>query len=118
MPAKKQTAPQKRKIKKVMHEFKEGKLRSGAGKHPKVKSRKQAIAIAMSEADVPPKKGSQRANAAKSKTTRRTPGRPATSARASVAARKRAGASGRVGSKKTTAARKPGRKPTRKSAKR
>lgn len=37
------------KVKKVMHEFKEGKLKSGrSGK--KVKSRKQAIAISLSEA--------------------------------------------------------------------
>lgn len=38
------------KIKKVMHEFKEGELHSGSKKGPKVKSRKQAIAIALSEA--------------------------------------------------------------------
>lgn len=36
------------KVGKVMHEFKEGSLKSGSGK--KVKSRKQAIAIALSEA--------------------------------------------------------------------
>ncbi|MBB4807866.1 hypothetical protein HNP38_003182 [Chryseobacterium defluvii] len=36
------------KIGKVMHEFKEGKLKSSSGK--KVKSRKQAIAIGISEA--------------------------------------------------------------------
>lgn len=47
--AKKKTAGQ-RKIKKVMHEFKHGELHSGSKKGPKVKSRKQAIAIAMSEA--------------------------------------------------------------------
>ena len=34
---------------KVMHEFKEGKLRSGSKKGPKVTNRKQAIAIMMSE---------------------------------------------------------------------
>ena len=34
---------------KVMREFKKGKLHSGSKKGPKVKSRKQAIAIAMSE---------------------------------------------------------------------
>jgi hypothetical protein len=33
-----------------MHEYKEGKLHSGSKKGPKVKSRKQAIAIALSEA--------------------------------------------------------------------
>lgn len=36
-------------IKKVMTEFKEGKLHSGSKKGPKVTKRKQAIAIAMSE---------------------------------------------------------------------
>ncbi len=37
-----------KKVEKVMHEFKEGKLKSGSG--DKVKSRKQAIAIGLSEA--------------------------------------------------------------------
>jgi len=40
----------KDKVKTVMHEFKRGKLHSGSKSGPKVKSRKQAIAIAMSEA--------------------------------------------------------------------
>jgi hypothetical protein len=50
--AKKPTKAQK-KIAKVMGEYKAGTLRSGKpgrGKGPKVKSRKQAIAIALSEA--------------------------------------------------------------------
>jgi len=39
------------KIEKVMHEFKTGELKSGKdGKGGKVKSRKQAIAIGISEA--------------------------------------------------------------------
>lgn len=38
------------KVKKVMHEFKEGELRSGSETGPKVVSEKQAIAIALSEA--------------------------------------------------------------------
>jgi hypothetical protein len=33
----------------VMHKWKTGKLRSGSKKGPKVKSRKQAIAIMLSE---------------------------------------------------------------------
>ena len=33
----------------VMHKFKHGKLRSGSKKGPKVKDRKQAVAIMMSE---------------------------------------------------------------------
>lgn len=37
------------KAEKVMHEFKVGKLHSGSKKGPKVKSRKQAIAIMMSQ---------------------------------------------------------------------
>jgi len=36
------------KVEKVMHEHKEGKLKSGSGK--KVTSRKQAVAIALNEA--------------------------------------------------------------------
>ena len=38
---------QKRKVSKVMHEYKRRTLESGSGK--KVRNRKQAIAIAMSE---------------------------------------------------------------------
>jgi len=45
----------KNKMKKVMGEYKEGSLHSGKG-GPVVKSRKQAIAIAMSEADKAKKK--------------------------------------------------------------
>ena len=40
----------KRKVSKVMKEYRAGKLRSGSKKGPKVKSRKQAVAIALSEA--------------------------------------------------------------------
>lgn len=48
--ATKQTPAQKRKIEKVMHEFKEGDLKSSSG--DKVKKRDQAVAIAMNEAGV------------------------------------------------------------------
>jgi len=40
----------KSKVRRVMHEFKAGKLRSGSKKGPKVKKRSQAIAIARNEA--------------------------------------------------------------------
>jgi hypothetical protein len=40
-------SPRQKKVEKVMHDHKKGTLRSGSGR--KVKSRKQAIAIAMSE---------------------------------------------------------------------
>jgi len=46
---KKKSAGQK-KIAKVMREYKSGDLHSGSKKGPPVKSRKQALAIGMSEA--------------------------------------------------------------------
>jgi ribosomal protein L21E len=49
MPAK------KTKVQKVMHEYKTGTLHSGKG-GPVVKSRKQAVAIALSEAGKSKKK--------------------------------------------------------------
>lgn len=68
------------KVEKVMHEFKEGKLKSGSG--GKVTSRKQAIAIGLSEArkegaKVPKKKTassarkSAKTSTSKNKTTRK-----------------------------------------------
>ena len=58
------------KVGKAMHERKEGTLRSGSGK--KVTSRKQAIAIGLSEArraggKVPPPPGGRRRTRAKKK---------------------------------------------------
>ena len=52
---KKAAAKPKTKVEKVMHEFKTGTLHSGK-KGPVVKSRKQAIAIALSEANMTKKK--------------------------------------------------------------
>lgn len=51
----KETPSQNSKVETVMHEYKHGDLKSGSG--AKVKSRKQAVAIAMHEAHIP-KKGS------------------------------------------------------------
>lgn len=51
----KKTAKQK-KVSKVMREFKAGTLHSGK-KGPVVKSKKQAVAIALSEAKIAKKKG-------------------------------------------------------------
>lgn len=45
------TAKQK-KVEKVMREFKAGKLHTGSKKGPIVKNPKQAVAIAMSEANM------------------------------------------------------------------
>ena len=64
-----------RKVKKVMDEYKHGKLKSGrSGK--KVKSRKQAIAIGLSEArkaggKVPKKKSSSRKKSSRKKSSSR-----------------------------------------------
>lgn len=56
MPAAKKPA----KVQKVMHEFKTGDLKSSSGQ--KVTNRKQAVAIAMSEAGMskPAKKGGKK----------------------------------------------------------
>jgi hypothetical protein len=43
------TSPSGRKVPVVMREWKEGSLRSGSPKGPKVTSQKQAVAIALSE---------------------------------------------------------------------
>jgi len=52
----------KGKVEKVMKEFKSGELHSGSKKGPTVKNKKQAVAIALSEArkagaKIPKKKG-------------------------------------------------------------
>lgn len=60
--AKKPTKAQK-KVSRVMREYEKGELHSGSKKGPVVKSRKQAIAIAMSEAGMAkpkPKKSTKR----------------------------------------------------------
>jgi hypothetical protein len=49
-----------KKVKKVMGEFKKGTLHSGSSSGPKVTSRKQAVAIAMSEAGKSKKKGKRK----------------------------------------------------------
>ena len=62
-----------RKIHKVMKEHKEGKLKSGSGR--KVKSRKQAVAIALSEARKSgahiPRKSSAKKKASKKTATKK-----------------------------------------------
>ena len=45
-----------KKVAKVMREYSKGKLRSGSKKGPRVRNRKQAKAIAMSEAGLAKKK--------------------------------------------------------------
>jgi hypothetical protein len=62
MPKLKPSAPKKAKQNRVedeLHKFREGTLHSGSKKGPKVTDRKQAIAIALSEAGFS-KKGKKR----------------------------------------------------------
>ncbi|MCW3110783.1 MAG: putative histone H1-like protein [Segetibacter sp.] len=63
------------KVEEVMHEMKEGKLKTGTGK--KVTSRKQAIAIGLSEAreegNKVPKKAAPKKAAAKKAAAKKTP---------------------------------------------
>lgn len=65
----KQSKAQQAKVERVMHEFKEGDLKSGSGR--KVKNRKQAVAIALSEAGASNQKtpAQNRRAAAKSRTS-------------------------------------------------
>jgi hypothetical protein len=67
--SKKTSTKGKAKVAKVMHEYKHGQLKSGG--RAKVKNRKQAVAIALSEARQsgakvpPPKKGASKKSASK-----------------------------------------------------
>jgi hypothetical protein len=68
------------KVEKSMHEMKRGKLKSGSG--AKVTSRKQAIAIGLSEAreegaKVPRKKTASKKTAAKKSTAKKAPAKKA-----------------------------------------
>jgi hypothetical protein len=68
------------KVKRAMHELKEGKLRSGrSGK--KVTSRKQAIAIGLSEARASGGKVPKKASAKGGRPAKKTTKRPAKKAR-------------------------------------
>jgi hypothetical protein len=88
------TKQKKRKVGKVMREYKKGTLKSGAGgKGGKVKSRKQAVAIAMSES------GQSRKTATRKKSTRAATSRK-------PAARKPAARKTAARKRSTTAARK------------
>ena len=64
-------------VERAMHKKKAGTLKSGTGRHPKVKSREQAIAIGLSEArakgaKVPSKKSSAKKSTAKKSTAKKS----------------------------------------------
>ena len=117
------------KVEKAMHEKKRGTLKSGkSGK--KVKSRKQAIAIGLSEAraegaKVPAKKGGRKTASKKSggrKTASKKTGAKKSTARKSTARKSAAKkstarkSSAKKSSSRKTAGKKGGRKTSRKSA--
>jgi hypothetical protein len=75
------------KVKKAMHERKRGSLKSGSGK--KVKSKKQAIAIGLSEArrsggKVPSKKSAGKKSSGKKSSAKRSSGRKSSSKKSSA----------------------------------
>lgn len=115
------------KVEEVMHEMKEGKLRSGSKTGPKVTSRKQAIAIGLSEAreegaKVPKKAAGKKAAAKKATgkkaaTAKRATGKKAAAKKAApkkAAAKKATG--GKTTAKKATAKKATGKKATAKKA--
>jgi hypothetical protein len=102
-------------VEDTMHRMKKGNLKSGKkGKGGTVKSRKQAIAIALSESrekgyKVPVKKKSAKKSAAK-KSTKKSASSKKSTAKKSTATRKRTGS----GSTRSRAAKKGAKKSTRK----
>jgi len=109
---------QRRTAGRVMHEFKHGELKSGrAGKGGKVKSRKQAIAIALKESGASKyeSKGANRRNFAKSKRdeARGTTGQQEREGRSHVGASGRRESSRGAGGRNATARTAAGRKAAR-----
>ena len=82
-------------VKRAMHKKKSGTLKSGKGRHPKVKSREQAIAIGLSEArakgaKVPRKKSSSKKSSSKKSSSRKkSSGRKKSSSRSKSSSRKK-----------------------------
>lgn len=102
----KPTARQRRIEGRVLHEFKHGELKSGkAGKAGKVKSRKQAIAIALNEAGASKYKSPAKNRSNLVKTKRKE-------ARGTTAEQEREGKS-HVGARKRSPAKKKARKKKR-----
>lgn len=71
--ARKYSKKSQQSVKRAMHKYKRGELKSGRGGHASVKSRKQAIAIGLSEARKKgakvPKKATGRKKSTKSRST-------------------------------------------------
>lgn len=107
------------KVERAMHEMHEGKLKSGrSGK--KVTSRKQAIAIGLSEAREEGAKVSKKAGAKKSAAKKKAAPKKKSAAKKAApkkAAAKKKSAAKKAAPKKKTAAKKPAaKKPARKKS--
>src|SRR6188472_1263095 len=92
-------------VKRAMHKRKAGTLKSGAGRHPKVKSREQAIAIGLSEAreagaKVPSKRTSAKKTGARKRSTAKGGARKSTARKSS-----KRSAAAKKGARKRTASR-------------
>jgi hypothetical protein len=117
MAATKRNTQKKRKVGKVMREYKKGSLKSGpSGKAGKVKSRKQAIAIAMSESGQsrkkPTRKSTARKSTARKSTARKSTARKSTTRKSTGTSRKKSTARAATSRKKTTARRATSRRST------
>src|SRR3954465_2680599 len=96
------------KVRRAMHERKRGTLRSG-GSGKKVTSRKQAIAIGLSEARQAGGKGPAKKSAAKKSAAKKSTGRKTAAKKTSA---KKAPAKKSTGAKKTSAKKSAGTKKT------
>jgi hypothetical protein len=112
MAATKRKTQKKRKVGKVMHEYKKGSLKSGpGGKGGKVKNRKQAIAIAMSESGQSRKKSTRKSTGRKS-TGRKSTARKSTARKSTGSSRKKSTSRAATSRKKTTSRRTTSRRST------
>lgn len=81
-------------VKRAMHKRKSGTLKSGKGRHPKVKSREQAIAIGLSEArakgaKVPRKRSSKKSSGGRKTARKKSSTRKTSASRRKSSSRKR-----------------------------
>src|SRR3954465_9675020 len=89
------------KVKRAMHEMKEGKLKSGRSGR-KVKSRKQAIAIGLSEARKEGKKVPKKKTASKKTASKKTASKKTATKKRATSRKKTAGKKKSTGRKRTT----------------
>src|SRR4051794_27944888 len=94
-------------VKSAMHRYKRGTLKAGAGRHPKAKSREQAIAIGLSEArekgaKVPSKRTSSRKRSSAGKSSGSSTRKRSTSRRSTRKSSSRKASSRKSGTRKSS----------------